>query len=171
VRSFRLPEPVDLVTCEFHSLNHLGSPNDLARTMSRVFAALCPGGYFFFDVAHAALYRGAADDTRCYDSGGLFSVRGYEFDGARGKGQFTATWFVQSGSRWRRFDEEIDQVPWSRQQVVKALRKAGFRAICCYDGAQFLPKGQRGGQRGWLSFFLAHKPGLSGGRRLPSAGK
>lgn len=158
MRSFHLPEPVDLITCEFHSLNHLRKLGDLACTMSSVFAALRPGGHFFFDVAHAALYQVAAADTRCYDQDGLFSVRGYEFDRARGKACFEATWFVQSGTQWRRFDERIAQVPWPRRQVTKALRKAGFEKIRCYDCAPFLPKGEGRRLRGALSFFLAQKP-------------
>ena len=178
MRSLRLPELVDLVTCEFHSLNHLQRPKDLARALSCVCSALRPGGYFFFDVAHAALYQGASAENRCYDSADLFSLRGYEFDRARGKAQFAATWFVRQGAGWRRFDEKIDQVPWSRRQVVKALRSAGFRAIRCHDGAEFLPKTEARGRHAWLSFYLVRKSGVvhreaprATGRKLLSAGK
>ncbi len=50
MRNFRLPEPVDLITCEYDALNHVPQPADL-RTVAKVVArALRPGGYFYFDV-------------------------------------------------------------------------------------------------------------------------
>jgi SAM-dependent methyltransferase len=50
MRIFRLPEPVDLVTCEYDALNHVPQKSDLARTARAVAGALRPGGYFYFDV-------------------------------------------------------------------------------------------------------------------------
>jgi len=50
MRTFCLPEPVDLVTCEYNALNHLPQKADLARTVRAVARALRPGGYFYFDV-------------------------------------------------------------------------------------------------------------------------
>jgi SAM-dependent methyltransferase len=50
MRSFRLPEPVDLVLCEFDALNHVPRKADLARVARAVARALRPGGYFYFDV-------------------------------------------------------------------------------------------------------------------------
>ena len=49
MRSFRLPETVDLVTCEFDSVNHVPRKSDLDRVARAVARALRPGGWFFFE--------------------------------------------------------------------------------------------------------------------------
>jgi len=40
VRTFRLPQPVDLITCEFDAVNHVPQKSDLARVAQ---AGTCPG--------------------------------------------------------------------------------------------------------------------------------
>jgi hypothetical protein len=49
VRTLRLPKPVDLITANFDTLNHLLSTEDLRRAVHRVFENLNPGGHFIFD--------------------------------------------------------------------------------------------------------------------------
>ena len=50
MRSFRLPESVDLVTCEYDALNHVPRRADLRMVAKAVERVLRPGGHFFFDV-------------------------------------------------------------------------------------------------------------------------
>lgn len=50
IRALCLPEPVDLVTANFDTLNHLLSPSDLHRAFRRVAAKLRSGGHFYFDI-------------------------------------------------------------------------------------------------------------------------
>jgi SAM-dependent methyltransferase len=50
IRALRLPRPVDLVTANFDTLNHLVRDGDLAQVFRQVYAQLTPGGYFVFDV-------------------------------------------------------------------------------------------------------------------------
>jgi SAM-dependent methyltransferase len=54
VRSFRLPEPVDLITCECDVVNHVPRRGDLRLVARAAARALVPGGVFFFDVNNAA---------------------------------------------------------------------------------------------------------------------
>jgi len=50
IRCLRLPMPVDLVTANFDTLNHLVSLDDLRLAFRRVAANLHPSGYFYFDI-------------------------------------------------------------------------------------------------------------------------
>jgi len=42
MRTFRLPEPVDLITCEFDAVNHVPRKSDLARVASAFCAPATP---------------------------------------------------------------------------------------------------------------------------------
>ena len=50
IRAFRLPRPVDLITCNFDTLNHLVSDGDLLRAFRSAANNLTPGGHFIFDM-------------------------------------------------------------------------------------------------------------------------
>lgn len=57
MQRFRLPEPVDLITCEFDALNHVPRKSGLARVAHAVARALRPGGYFYFDVNNRLAFQ------------------------------------------------------------------------------------------------------------------
>lgn len=50
MRCLALPSPVDLITANFDTLNHLRAPADLRHVFRRVAANLRPGGHFYFDI-------------------------------------------------------------------------------------------------------------------------
>jgi len=50
IRCLALPSPVDLITANFDTLNHLNAPQDLRRAFERVAANLRRGGHFYFDI-------------------------------------------------------------------------------------------------------------------------
>lgn len=50
IRKFHLPSPVDLITANFDTLNHLLTVRDLVRTFRRVAANLTSNGHFLFDI-------------------------------------------------------------------------------------------------------------------------
>ena len=49
IRNLCLPEPVDLITANFDTLNHLVGRGDLQQAFRRIHASLRPGGWFLFD--------------------------------------------------------------------------------------------------------------------------
>jgi SAM-dependent methyltransferase len=63
IRCLRLPHPVDLITANFDTLNHILSNQDLLRTLKRVADNLNAGGHFIFDVVTNCLPLG---DSRLY---------------------------------------------------------------------------------------------------------
>ena len=48
--ALQLPQPVDLITCNFDSLNYLKTPDALRRALRRFYVNLKPGGHLIFDV-------------------------------------------------------------------------------------------------------------------------
>jgi SAM-dependent methyltransferase len=50
IRCLRLPRPVDLITANFDTLNHIVRTDDLRKVLRRIFENLNPGGHFIFDV-------------------------------------------------------------------------------------------------------------------------
>ena len=51
MRELRLPETVDLLTCQFEALNYLLTDEDLRTAFAAFATALAPGGVALFDVA------------------------------------------------------------------------------------------------------------------------
>ncbi len=50
IRSLSLPCPVDLITANFDTVNHLMTASDLGLAFRRIGENLTPGGHFMFDV-------------------------------------------------------------------------------------------------------------------------
>lgn len=50
IRRLRLPYPVDLITANFDTMNHLLNGHDLKAAFQRIHASLRPGGHFIFDL-------------------------------------------------------------------------------------------------------------------------
>jgi hypothetical protein len=50
IRGLRLPSPVDLITANFDTLNHILEDIGLKSTFRRVWENLNPGGHFIFDL-------------------------------------------------------------------------------------------------------------------------
>lgn len=50
IRCLALPSPVDLITANFDTLNHLRTPTGLRVAFRRIAANLRPAGHFYFDI-------------------------------------------------------------------------------------------------------------------------
>jgi SAM-dependent methyltransferase len=73
---FRLPQPVDLITCHFDSLNYLLTTDDLFRTLGRFHANLNPAGHVLFDmITDRPPWRGAGPRVERVRSPGITVTR------------------------------------------------------------------------------------------------
>ncbi len=153
MRTFSLPERVDLVTCEYDAVNHLPRKSDFARTAKAVARALYPGGYFYFDVNNRRHLEKNWPGTHWSERPGVVMVMRGRYDRRRTKGVVDLEWFIREGTRWRRFHEHVEEVWWTASQIRQALQGAGFERVRSWDARRFsrqhqLPSGCR-------TFFLA----------------
>ncbi len=156
MRDFRLPEPVDLILCEFDSLNHLTRKGDLALVGRAVSNALRPGGYFYFDVNNRLAFETIWPGTWWVEKPDVVLVMHGGYDRPRNRGWTNLEWYLRDGRCWRRRSERIEQVAWTKAEMSATLRKAGFYRISAFDATPFFigdPKIHPGRR----TFYLARK--------------
>jgi len=162
MRSFTLPEQVDLVLCEFDALNHVPRKRDLSRVLKAVAGALKPGGYFFFDVNNRRGFKGYWKGAFCVEKPGIVLVMKNGNKAAWDRAWSDCVWFIRKGRLWARHTERVEEVCWSEKEMRRALGDAGFGAIRSWDSTRFI-KGSPIIKRGCRTHYLARK-------KMPRAG-
>jgi SAM-dependent methyltransferase len=168
MRSFRLPEPADIVLAEFDVLNHLEAKSSLAAVVENVNCAVAPEGYFYFDVNTNKVFQTAWPQTKVFSEQGdtIFIPRG-GYDAERDKGWFVAEYFIRDGRRWRRVNERFEQVWWTQEEIQKTLEQAGFKIIRLVDASEMKLNGRGVLPPGFVMFYLAQK--IGSGKSIPAA--
>jgi len=156
MRRLRLPEPVDLVLCQFNPINHLPRPSDLGRAVRAVARALRPGGWFCFDVNMRPTYEKLYAMTRWDERPGCCVVYRGGVNPRRRKAWLDLEWFVKTGAAWRRLRERIEDTWWPDSEIRAALRRAGFGRIRSWDGTEVRPPHPQA-RRGYDAYYLAQK--------------
>lgn len=154
MRSFRLPEPVDLVLCEFDALNHVPRKADLARVAGAVACALRPGGHFYFDVNNRLAFEKIWPGAWWIEKPGVALVMQGGYDRRHDKGWTNVEWFFREGSCWRRRHERIEQVCWTPAEIRHVLGEAGFDQLRAWDATPFF-KNDPKIRPGCRTFYLA----------------
>ncbi len=137
MRSFRLPEAVDLILSEYDAVNHVPHKADLRKVANAVFRALRPRGYFFFDVNNARAFKKYWTGTFWVEKPGLvLAMR----NGHRK--QLDRAWsdlelFVRAGTHWQRHHERVEEVCWSSREIRTIFKDAGFDGVRAWDAAPF----------------------------------
>lgn len=164
MRSFRLPQPVDLVVCEFSALNNLDDRRGLAAVFSAVARALRPGGHFLVDVNTPKSFDTQCRDTSWFDTPQFKLVLHPHLDGDGRRVRLELEWFVPKGRVFQHEHETIVNVCWTDAEIRAALAKAGLKHVRTLDGVDVRPK-MKGTVRGTDVYYLAMKPRTEGRRR------
>ena len=159
MRTFRLPQQVDLVTSEWGAINHVPRKTDLVRVVRAVGRALRPGGYFMFDANHRPTFERYWAMPEVNETPELFAVQQGGYDRNRDKGWMEVTWFVPSrNGLWKRYHQSIEEVHWTRSEIRRTLLRAGFERVRAFD-LNVLVSGSRVPHklRGLRTVFLARR--------------
>lgn len=148
MRTFRLPEAVDLVTCEFDAINHVPNRRDLPRVFRAVARALRPGGHFSFDLNNRLAFEQIWPQNWFIDKDPVaIVVHGGHRPGSN-RAWSDVEIFLRKGKTWRRHYDRVEEVCWSASEVEEALAAAGFEDVKAWDAApffndEFTPPGNR----------------------------
>jgi SAM-dependent methyltransferase len=135
--SFKLPERVNLITCEGDALNHIPARKDLRSVARCVARALRPGGYFFFNINTPIGFRKYWTSTVCIERPGVVMVMrsGHSSDALKAWSDIDL--FVRQGTGWQRRHERVEEVCWTRDEIRHTFLMAGFDQLRAWDAAPF----------------------------------
>lgn len=156
MRTFRLPETVDLITCEYDALNHVPAKEDLKLVANAVARALRPGGRFLFDVNNRLGFKSYWNLTMWVERPGVVLVMRNGEDHMHDRAWCDVEWFIRDGPSWKRRRERVEEVCWSEKEIRSALRGAGFDRVRAWDAAPFF-RADPLIQRGCRTVYLARK--------------
>lgn len=121
--------------CSLDALNHLDSLNDIKRCFLSVRRHLLRNGIFIFDMNTPYKHREIlGDNCFVYDTDKVTAVWQNRFiGGSENEVRMTLDFFVNGGSIYRRYTEEIREKAYRKREIVSALRRCGFEPLCMFD--------------------------------------
>ncbi len=133
MRRFVLPEPVNLATCLYDSMNYMLTSEDLLAVFRRVYSALAPNGLFLFDMNTAYCLATVWDGATFFeDSPDLSMVLKSGYDERRQRCAVVVTCFQRVGELYRKIVEQHTEQAYPPEQVATLLVDAGFALEASY---------------------------------------
>jgi SAM-dependent methyltransferase len=128
--TLQLPRPVDLITCNFDSLNYLLTSADLLHAFRRFHANLVPGGHIIFDmVTDRPWWQGSRPFTERITRPNFRFVRQSHWDPRRCR-QTAVITITRNGRTEREVHVERGYPP---ALVVQLLPQAGLTSLGTHD--------------------------------------
>ncbi len=152
MRSFILPERVDLITCLFDSLNYLLTVEDLQQTFSRVARHLTPGGLFICDMNTTWALSEIWDNNVYFSEGSDVSIimeSSYDRETRMAAVRLVA--FVRRGELFERIEETHVERAYPERTVSAAMRRAGLQVLARYEAFTLNPPTSRTPRILWIA--------------------
>lgn len=159
-RRFKLPPRFDAVISTFDSLNHVMDTSGLENIFENVSGCLKPGGRFVFDLNREEAYMDLWVRTSTVVDKAAVAVARGTYDSARKIARCGITLLRLENGQWRRSDFRLMQKLHMRDDVLIALRAAGFDPQV-FDAARDL--GMQGDIGVGRDFYLATKRAADAG--------
>ena len=153
LQKLRLPRGVDLAVCALDSLDYIIDPDACAEAIRRIYKALNPGGVFIFDVNTPEKLRAMDGQVFLDEDEDVYCVWRGEFNAQTNICSYGMDLFQRRGEVWQRSFEEHREYAYSRSQLERYLKDAGFTHIEVYADRRFEAPGE-GEQR---IYFKARK--------------
>jgi SAM-dependent methyltransferase len=164
LRRLQLPTRVDLITCNFDTLNYLLRADSLQTAMQRARDNLCEGGHFVFDVITGAGEEGhtreMTQSVRLPDAVALWRLR---TDGNRRLSRVDMRWRGANGAKlWR----EVHVQRWHPlPRLCMLLNRSGLSIRGIHDATSFAPASSRT----WWAHFVTCRDCRRTGRARKAA--
>ena len=144
MRDFELYGTVGAVTCCLDSINYLTDPNDLEKCFSCVHNYLDPGGLFIFDVntpyKFENVYANNSYIYECIDDDGNSTYCGWQnnYDKETKLCDFYLSVFAENEKgHYIRSDEEQTERCYSKEELIKSLKKCGLEPLGFFQNFDF----------------------------------
>lgn len=136
---FELYGTVDAVVCCLDSINHLTRRGDLGKCFSLVHNYLNPDGLFLFDVNTPYKFRNTYGyNDFILDGEGTVCCWRNTFDEESSLCEFDLTIFTEDADgRYSRCDTVQQERCYSREQIARALKRAGFALLGVFSDYDF----------------------------------
>ena len=176
VAQFVAPGKFDAAVSTFDSLNHILGIEQLEASFRNIAAALRPGAPFAFDVLFEEAYQTRfGEGFNLVRDDHVLTITGSGYDFRTRIAQCTITMFRLLEGQWRRADTTVREQCYTAPEIDRALARAGFGEVICYDARDLGMGGQLGEGR---TFYVAtrqpqsrREASRSSGRALPSSGR
>lgn len=174
VAEIRLPGQFGAAVSTFDSLNHILGHDRLDSAFRGVAGALEPGAPFVFDVLFEEAYQTRwGEGFSIVRDDHVLTITGSGYDFRTRIAQCVVTMFRFLDGEWRRADAHMREQCYTAAEIDRALARAGFGEVLCYDARDLGMGGQLGEGR---TFYVATKQerrgaARSSGRARPSSGR
>ena len=129
----------DAFLCMIDGINYILSPKALLNMFTRIKECFInPGGIFIFDISSFyKLSEVVGNNTFIHDGDDIFYTWENKFHKDKCISEMYLNFFVKEKKGYRRFCERHLQRAYTKEEIIGALKKAGFADIDCYDGLSF----------------------------------
>jgi ubiquinone/menaquinone biosynthesis C-methylase UbiE len=133
MRSFRVPLPVEAITCACDGVNYLTTFKQVEQCFFSVYRALIPGGLFLFDISTPKKLTAMDGQLFALDEDETAYIWRNRMNPTTGVLTMDITFFQDRGDGlFERFEEIHRQRAHSREEICRALANQGFAVRAVY---------------------------------------